>query len=183
MTVLNDILDLSKMEFNHLDLHYEQTDLRAVIGNAIGITAHQAHSKGLNVYVNIDDKLAPTVLIDNLRLRQVLLNLITNAIKFTSEGEVSLQVSVDNINEAEQFVTIVISDTGIGMDEKQTGRLFSPFTQGDSSVTRRYGGSGLGLVISERLIKLMGGAISLESTLGFGTHASIKLLVRKSPSP
>lgn len=183
MTVLNDILDLSRIEFNHVDLVYQDVDLRSLISNVFGILAHQAHAKGLRVSVNISAQLHTLIHTDDSRLRQVLLNLLSNAIKFTSDGSVSLSVLVENVGVDEQVIKIAISDTGIGMDESQLKRLFKPFSQGDTSITRRYGGTGLGLVISQRIVQLLGGDVVLNSVLGSGATAELRLPVKTRSDP
>lgn len=149
MTVLNDVLDLSKIEFNQMQLNFQPYDLRALVSSVMGVMAHQAHVKGLRVRVSISPTLARTINVDDMRLRQVLLNLLSNAIKFTAEGTVSLCVAVTRSAPNTQDILITVSDTGPGMSESQLERIFKPFTQGDASITRRYGGTGLGLVISQ----------------------------------
>jgi len=180
MTVLNDVLDLSKIEFNQLQLHQQPTDLRALISSVMGIMSHQAHAKGLRVRVTISPALASSVEVDDMRLRQVLLNLMSNAIKFTSVGTVSIKVTVSRSSESTQHLAISVNDTGAGMSDSQRERIFKPFTQGDASITRRYGGTGLGLVISQHLVRLMGGELTLESDEGVGTRVTIALPVSAS---
>ncbi|MFB3305998.1 ATP-binding protein [Pseudomonas sp. AMR01] len=177
MTVLNDVLDLSKIEFNQLQLHNQKTDLRTLLSSVMGVMAHQAHAKGLRVRVSISPMLAHTINVDDMRLRQVLLNLLSNAIKFTAIGTITLKVAVTLSNPDSQRIIISVSDTGPGMDNSQKERIFKPFTQGDTSITRRYGGTGLGLVISQHLVELMGGELSLDSEVGVGTRVAIMLPV------
>lgn len=180
MTVLNDVLDLSKIEFNQLQLHLQPTDLRALISSVVGVMAHQAHAKGLRVRVIISPTLASSVEVDDMRLRQVLLNLISNAIKFTAAGIVSIKVAVIRSSDSTQDLAISVADTGPGMSDSQRENIFQPFTQGDASITRRYGGTGLGLVISRHLVRLMGGELTLESGEGVGTRAAAMLPVSAS---
>ncbi|MGE1153873.1 ATP-binding protein [Pseudomonas kitaguniensis] len=182
MTVLNDVLDLSKIEFNQLKLHYQKTDLRTLISSVVGVMAHQAHAKGLRVRVSISPTLANFINVDDVRLRQVLLNLLSNAIKFTAAGTIRLKVTETLSNHDSPMLAISVSDTGSGMSDLQKERIFKPFTQGDTSITRRYGGTGLGLVISQHLVKLMGGEISLDSKYGIGTEVSIILPLEIFPS-
>lgn len=177
MTVLNDVLDLSKIEFNQMELNFQPCDVRALISSVMGIMAHQAHVKGLRVRVCVAPTLARVLDVDDMRLRQVLLNLLSNAIKFTSDGTVTLNVTVTHSTANTQNILITVSDTGPGMNESQLERVFKPFTQGDASITRRYGGTGLGLVISQHLVRLMGGNLSLESEEGKGAQVSIALPV------
>ncbi|EPM92133.1 response regulator/sensor histidine kinase [Pseudomonas syringae pv. actinidiae ICMP 18804] len=180
MTVLNDVLDLSKIEFNQMQLNFQPSDLRALVSSVMGVMAHQAHVKGLRVRVSISPTLARTINVDDMRLRQVLLNLLSNAIKFTAEGTVSLCVAVTRSAPNTQDILITVSDTGPGMSESQLERIFKPFTQGDASITRRYGGTGLGLVISQHLVRLMGGELRLDSEEGLGAQVSIVLPVEVS---
>lgn len=178
MTVLNDILDLSKIEFNQLELSFQRTDLRALISSIMGVMAHQAHIKGVRVRVAISPVLANAVDIDDMRLRQVLTNLLSNAIKFTAIGSILLEVVATDDGPGHQKLIITVYDTGQGMNSAQLERVFKPFTQGDESITRRYGGTGLGLVISRHLVTLMGGELNLYSKEGEGTQASIVLTVK-----
>ncbi|NVZ59987.1 transporter substrate-binding domain-containing protein [Pseudomonas edaphica] len=180
MTVLNDVLDLSKIEFNQLQLQKQPTDLRALISSVTGIMAHQAHAKGLRVRVSISPALATSVEVDDMRLRQIILNLLSNAIKFTAVGTVSIKVVVTRSSDNTQHLDISINDTGPGMTSSQRERIFKPFTQGDESITRRYGGTGLGLVISQHLVRLMGGELILDSEEGVGTRVSVALPVSTS---
>ncbi|WP_230383648.1 hybrid sensor histidine kinase/response regulator, partial [Pseudomonas savastanoi] len=180
MTVLNDVLDLSKIEFNQLELHRQPTDLRALISSVVGIMAHQAHAKGLRVRITISPALASSVEVDDMRLRQVLLNLLSNAIKFTAVGTVSIKVAVTRSSDTTQHLAISVIDTGLGMSDSQRERIFEPFTQGDASITRSYGGSGLGLVISQHLIRLMGGELALETEEHVGTNVTVVLPVSAS---
>jgi len=182
MTVLNDVLDLSKIEFNQLQLHLQPTDLRALISSVMGIMAHQAHAKGLRVRITISPALASSVEVDDMRLRQVLLNLLSNSIKFTAVGTVSIKVAVTRSSDSTQHLAISVADTGPGMSDSQQERIFKPFTQGDASITRRYGGTGLGLVISQHLVRLMGGELTLESEEGVGTRVTVVLPVSASSS-
>jgi len=177
MTVLDDVLDLSKIEFNQLQLHSQKTDLRKLLSNVMGVMAHQAHAKGLRIRVSISPVLAHAINIDDMRFRQVLLNLLSNAIKFTAVGTISVKVTVTRSNPDSQVLAISVSDTGPGMSKSQKERIFKPFTQGDTSITRRYGGTGLGLVITKHLVDLMGGELSLDSEEGIGTSVSIVLPV------
>ncbi|NWC91055.1 transporter substrate-binding domain-containing protein [Pseudomonas sp. IPO3778] len=180
MTVLNDVLDLSKIEFNQFQLHHQKTDLRALISSVMGIMAHQAHAKGLRVRVVISPALASSIDVDDMRLRQILLNLLSNAIKFTAVGTVLVKVAVTRSTSDAQNLAISVNDTGPGMSNSQRERIFKPFTQGDASITRRYGGTGLGLVISQHLVRLMGGELTLDSEEGTGTQVTIALPVSAS---
>ncbi|MGF6495038.1 two-component system sensor histidine kinase EvgS [Luteibacter sp. 621] len=169
MHILDDVLDFSKIEAGHLALDPRPSDPRALVEDAVAIMVGQAQAKGLSIQVNIDDALAPAVLVDDGRLRQVLLNLIGNAIKFTAAGHVSVDVHVDQEHGGRQRIRFVVSDTGIGIHAAKLRHIFAPFSQAESSTTRRFGGTGLGLSISRRLIERMGGHIVVQSEPGKGT--------------
>ena len=186
--ILDDVLDFSKIEAGHLTLDARPADPRAIVEGAVAIMAGQAERKGLKLIAHLDEALASSVLVDDGRLRQVLLNLLGNAIKFTSDGEVSIEVSVAEQVGARQRLVIVVTDTGIGIHTAKLRHVFAPFSQAESSTTRRFGGTGLGLSISRRLIERMGGHIGIESEPGQGTRVTVTLelpvieLSRKSES-
>ncbi len=170
--LLNDILDLSKVEAGRLDLEsiaFEVPDLVAELAAVVGPTAA---SKGLDLVVDVAPTVPCRLVGDPLRLGQVLLNLVGNAVKFTDRGEVVVTMTADGPDPQAVRVSCTIRDTGIGMDAATQARLFEPFSQGDKSITRRFGGSGLGLAISRRLVTLMGGRLWLESEPGAGTSVS-----------
>jgi PAS domain S-box-containing protein len=168
LTLINDILDFSKIEAGHLELESVDFDAVALIESAADTVVLRAVEKGVEVLVDIDPALPRYVRGDPSRLRQVLLNLIGNAIKFTERGEI--RVGARPITDGGRARTRVeVRDTGIGMNADQVSRLFAPFSQADSSMTRRFGGTGLGLSITKRLIEAMGGKIWVESELGRGS--------------
>jgi CheY-like chemotaxis protein/anti-sigma regulatory factor (Ser/Thr protein kinase) len=169
LNILNDILDLSKIEAGKLDLDCIPFDLEAEIENAAKSLAVQAHRKGVELVCDVSAETPRMVSGDPDRLRQVLTNLISNAIKFTSEGEVVVAVSIEA--EAADTLTLkfTVSDTGIGIPKAKQAAIFDAFTQADGSMTRRYGGTGLGLTICVRLIEMMGGVIRVESEVGTGS--------------
>ena len=167
--IINDILDFSKIEAERLEVETIDFYLEDVINNVSSVTGHKAHEKGIE-YLFVTSKLVPVSLKgDPLRLSQILINLVNNAIKFTEKGEVIVRTEV--LNEITTFVRLKFSieDTGIGMTKEQSSKLFQAFTQADSSTTRKYGGTGLGLSISKRLIEMMGGSIYIESEIGVGS--------------
>jgi PAS domain S-box-containing protein len=169
MTVINDILDFSKMEAGKLELDPIDFTSRDAIGDAANAVALRAHQKGLELIVDIDAAVPLTLRGDPGRLRQILLNLLGNAIKFTDRGEVVLRVTSAAATPRDVVLHVAISDTGVGIPPDRQQRIFEAFTQVDGSTTRKYGGTGLGLTISSRLVQLMGGRISVESELGRGS--------------
>ncbi|AUT50744.1 ATP-binding protein [Paraburkholderia caribensis] len=175
LQILDDLLDYSKIEAGRLTIESEPIDLRDLVDTAVGLLAGRAHEKGLKVRVDIDPQIAATLRGDSVRLRQILFNLLGNAIKFTPRGEVDVNVKVVEESEAGQTVEMTVVDTGIGIAPEVQARLFEPFMQAESSTTRRFGGTGLGLTICRKLIALMGGTLSLSSTPGKGTHMTLRL--------
>ena len=164
--LINDILDLSKVEASQLELERTRFSLNDLLGKVTEMVTVRAHEKGLALVCEIAPEVPGDLVGDPTRLRQVLLNLVGNAIKFTESGEVTLRVTLDVESQVPGALRFTISDTGIGISGEKLGTVFERFTQADSSTTRRYGGSGLGLTISKRLVELMGGRISVESAVG-----------------
>ncbi|MDP2241198.1 MAG: PAS domain S-box protein [Burkholderiales bacterium] len=169
LNLINDILDLSKVEASQLELEQTGFSLNDHLDKAIEMVAPRAREKGLSLVWEIAPDVNTDLVGDPTRLRQVLLNLLGNAIKFTNSGEVSLRVGRDPDPAAPTALLFKVSDTGIGISTAQQGRVFERFTQADSSTTRRFGGTGLGLTISKRLVELMGGRIWVESEVGKGS--------------
>ena len=165
--LINDILDLSKVEASQLELERTGFSLKDLLGRVTEMVAIRAHEKGLALVCDIAPNVHNDLIGDPTRLRQVLLNLLGNAIKFTESGEVALRVTPEA--DSPRLLRFTISDTGIGIPGEKLGAVFERFTQADSSTTRRYGGSGLGLTISKRLVELMGGRIWVESDVGKGS--------------
>lgn len=180
LTVINDILDYSKVEAGKLDIEMIEFDLHATVTQAIDLLALRAEEKGIELICQIDTMVPRRVRGDPGRLRQVLLNLAGNAIKFTERGEVSVLVTQSFGSGQRNLVRFEVRDTGIGMPEEALGRLFQPFGQIDASTTRRFGGTGLGLSISKRLVELMGGEIGVESALGKGSMFWFSLQLERS---
>jgi hypothetical protein len=177
LQILDDLLDYSKIEAGRLTLETEPFDLRDLVDAAVGLLAARAHEKGLKVRVDIEPQVAAVVRGDSVRLRQILFNLLGNAIKFTPAGEVDVRVSVVQRTEAGQSLEITVEDTGIGIAPEVQARLFEPFVQAESSTTRRFGGTGLGLTICRKLVDLMGGSLELHSTPEVGTRMTLRLLM------
>jgi len=169
LNLINDILDLSKVEASQLELEQTGFSLNDLLEKVIEMVALRAQEKGLALVCEIAPNVPTDLVGDPTRLRQVLLNLLGNAIKFTESGEVSLRVTPDAGSSIPTAFQFKVSDTGIGIQDEILGRVFERFTQADSSTTRRFGGSGLGLTISKRLVELMGGRIWAESEVGKGS--------------
>lgn len=169
LSVINDILDYSKIESGHMELEQEKFDLVHPVEETLELLADKAHSKGLELLYEVIDPVPKTVIGDVTRIRQILVNLVGNAIKFTTEGEVV--VTVKQLEEKVEKVTLELSvrDTGEGIPKEKLNRLFRSFSQVDASTTRKHGGTGLGLAISKRLVELHGGSIRVESEVGQGT--------------
>ncbi len=172
LTVINDILDFSKIEAGKIDLDVIDFNLRDCVEEALKTFAASADSKGLELLCEITPEVPEMVMGDPGRLRQVLLNLVSNAIKFTSSGEVALRVELESEDRETRVLRFSVTDTGIGIAAEKLESIFSPFTQADSSTTRKYGGTGLGLTISSRLADMMGGRIWAESEVGRGARFS-----------
>jgi signal transduction histidine kinase/DNA-binding NarL/FixJ family response regulator len=168
--LVNDILDFSKIEAGKLELDIVDFDLASMMESVSGIWRTQIASKGLAFSVAIDPAVAPVIRTDPTRLRQVLFNLISNALKFTEQGEIAIRVGLDAAGPDGRKLLFEVCDTGIGLSSEQAARLFEKFTQADGSTTRKYGGTGLGLAICRQLVSLMGGAIAVESEPGKGSR-------------
>jgi adenylate cyclase len=173
LELINDVLDLSKIEAGKLELHYEDVDLAALIAEVAGAAEPLAAKNDNRLLIERPDDIG-TMQCDATRLRQIVLNLLSNACKFTEKGTVSLTVSRESAGDAE-WLNFRVSDTGIGMTPEQVAKLFQEFTQADSSTTRKYGGTGLGLAITDRLCRMLGGTVTVESEPGVGTSFSARL--------
>ncbi len=173
--LINDILDFSKIEAGRLDLEAIDFDLRAVIEDVIELLAEPAEQKALSLGCRVDHALPPLLRGDPGRLRQIVTNLVSNAVKFTERGEVLVDVQVLAAEPDGALLRIEVTDSGIGMSEATLEQLFQPFTQADASTTRVYGGTGLGLAISHQLAALMGGDLTVRSRLGAGSTFTLTL--------
>lgn len=173
--ILDDILDFSKIEADAMTLENAPLDVRSLVDDILLLVSDMSHGKGLFLRSHIAADLAGQHSGDSVRIRQILLNLITNAIKFTESGSVSVRVDAVDMDDGTQKVVFQVVDTGIGISRDRQERLFSPFTQADASTTRRYGGTGLGLSICRKLTELMGGTIGLESEPGVGTRVTLEI--------
>jgi len=177
LQLINDILDFSRLDAGRLELEDTTFELRQVLRDSIDLMATQASAKGLQLGLEVADDVPPRVVGDPHRLRQVLLNLLGNGIKFTAEGAVRLSVRLVRGEGAAMRIGFAVTDTGIGIAPDALGKLFTEFTQVDSSISRRFGGSGLGLAICRRLIERMGGSISVESVAGVGSTFRFDVLL------
>ena len=181
LTVINDILDFSKIESGNMELEMISFDLRGCIEAVLDLFSAKASAIGLDLVYQIDPQVPSQVVGDSQRLRQILLNLVGNAIKFTHQGEIFISVSLSKTLENQDMeLRFAIQDTGIGIPEDKIHKLFVAFSQVDSSHTRKYGGTGLGLIISQRLVNLMGGEIGVESTVNKGTCFHFTIIVKTS---
>lgn len=180
LTIINDILDFSKIDAGRIVLETAAFNLRACIRDAVDLLMDRAVRKGIHLSYFLAPDVSPIINGDATRLRQVLVNLISNAIKFTHQGHVSVSVQVAERRPIEDMLQITVRDTGIGVAEKDFDRLFEPFVQGDASTTRFFGGTGLGLAISKQLCELMGGAIWIESEVGVGSAFHFTMVAKMS---
>lgn len=183
LQVINDVLDFSKIEAGQMALVNSRFSLDELLKPVAAIMMVNGTKADLELVIGTEPGMPAAYLGDALRIQQVLINLVGNAIKFTERGEVSLHVDVPASDSAGTTLRFIISDTGIGMTEEQQGNLFMPFTQADESTTRRFGGTGLGLTISRRLVDMMGGAIDVRSELGKGSVFCVTLPVSLAPAP
>ncbi len=169
LAIINNILDLSKIEGSMMELEHQPFALRDIIEESMTLIAAIASEKGLNTAYDTDKNTPKVILGDPTRLRQILVNLLSNAVKFTEKGEVVISVFSRKLEGDNFEIHFAVKDTGIGVPEDKLGRLFQSFSQVDASTTRRYGGTGLGLVISKKLVEMMGGKIWIESEVGRGS--------------
>ncbi|GAC1703392.1 MAG: hypothetical protein NVS9B4_11480 [Candidatus Acidiferrum sp.] len=184
LTVINDILDFSKMEAGKVDLEILNFSLRESIEDTLKTLSVRADEKGLELMCEVGPEVPEMVSGDVHRLRQVLVNLVGNAIKFTAEGEVAVKVQAASVKAGEGLLEFIVSDTGIGISPEKKKSIFDPFSQADASTTRKYGGTGLGLTISTRLVGMMGGTIWVEGEMGRGSqfHFTTRLGVAEGPA-
>ncbi|MBI1891885.1 MAG: response regulator [Burkholderiales bacterium] len=184
--IINDILDFSKIEAGKLDVEAVPFSIDDVLTNLAGVTSQKAVDKQLEYLFHVPHDMPHHFVGDPLRLGQVLINLVNNAIKFTEKGEVEVSCAMleNETDKGEARLRFAVRDTGIGMTQEQKARLFQPFTQADGSTSRKYGGTGLGLSISQRLVELMGGSIDLETEAGKGTtfYFTLTLPLAEQPS-
>ncbi len=183
MTVINDILDFSKIEAGKVSLEQIDIELKSLIREIISLHSANARNKGLDLSFEYDNKVPAHLLGDPARISQVLSNLLGNAIKFTRQGGILIKAALKEESASDVLVQVSVKDSGIGISAEQQTRLFQSFSQADVSTTRKYGGTGLGLVISKALVELMGGEISVASQVGHGTIFTFTLRMPKQPCP
>src|SRR5690554_4341190 len=180
--IVNDILDFAKIEAGKLSIEKIPFDIEEVLASLADMFAYRAYDKNLEFIINLPPNIPTRLIGDPLRLNQVLVNLVSNAIKFTDDGEIVITVTLLDITDDEVYLRLSVTDTGIGMDEEQRARLFNAFTQADTSTTRRFGGTGLGLAISQRIVKLMNQhGLGVISSLGQGSTFFLELRLPMQP--
>ncbi|MEH1817634.1 MAG: GAF domain-containing protein [Nostoc sp.] len=183
LSLINEILDLSKLEAGEMALETLDFDLSTCVEEVVELLAPSAHNKGLEIAALIEHNVPTHLKGDTGRLRQILMNLISNAIKFTSTGEVLVQAELRSFSSTTATIHFDITDTGLGISPEDQRKLFTPFTQVDASTTRKYGGTGLGLAICKQLVTLMGGVIGVESQVGKGSNFWFEVLFTKQVEP
>lgn len=175
LTLINDILDFSKIEAGKVELDHTAFDIHETLGDSMKGLGFRAHGKGLELALRVDQRIPKYLRGDPGRLRQIVINLVGNAIKFTEEGEVVLEIECEQVSDSHALLRFAVVDTGIGIAEEHCSKIFEEFEQADASTTRRFGGTGLGLAISSRLVRLMNGRIWVESELGKGSKFQFEL--------
>ncbi|NQZ82978.1 MAG: response regulator [Colwellia sp.] len=180
LNLINDILDFSKIEAGKLTIENTPFKLEKLLQRSVNLSAISAHSKGLELITDVDNQLPQVLVGDPLRLQQIIVNLVNNAVKFTEKGAVCIKATLNEETEDKITIQFSVIDTGIGMTQEQQGKMFQSFSQADESVTRKYGGTGLGLAISKQLCELMQGEIWLESEKGVGSIFSFSVTLDKA---
>ncbi|MDD9179352.1 MULTISPECIES: ATP-binding protein [Aliivibrio] len=175
LILISDILDISKIEAGNLALHTHNCNLREIIFDIVSIGIPKATEKNLELIIKLSPNLPDYLLLDDHRIRQILMNLTSNAIKFTHQGSITISADFIPTEGRNGYINISVSDTGIGIEKEAQAKIFKPFIQEDSSITRQYGGTGLGLAITQQLIGLMGGKLILESKKGHGSTFSFSI--------
>ncbi|MDF4805052.1 ATP-binding protein, partial [Vibrio parahaemolyticus] len=170
LALLNDILDLSKIESGRLELSLVEADIREVVYQSVILFQSKATSKQLELDISLDENIPARVMVDDHRIKQIITNLVSNAVKFTEQGYISVDVSYEEaLEQGRGSLTFLIKDSGIGIERDKLATIFEPFTQEDEGVSRQFGGTGLGLAICRQLVSMMGGKLVATSTKGVGT--------------
>lgn len=182
LSLINDVLDISKIEAGKIDLEKTGFNLEDHIGAVMSLMGVKAGEKGLDLKFNIEEGVPSWIYGDPFRLRQVIINLVNNSVKFTDEGRITLNVKPGDVNDETVELIFSVSDTGIGIPQDRIDTLFEAFTQADNSITRKYGGSGLGLAISKKLVELMGGTIKVDSEIGKNSTFSFNAIFKRVSS-
>jgi signal transduction histidine kinase/ActR/RegA family two-component response regulator len=182
LRIIDDILDFSKIEAGKLEVRPEHSSISKLVANVVGIYSGNASSKALTLSAHIDPRISPSVMVDPLRLQQILNNLVSNAIKFTSQGAVEIRAELLDRRDGEDVIQFSVRDTGIGIPPDVQHRLFRPYEQGNAGIAQGFGGTGLGLSIAQRLAGLMGGSIGIESQVGKGTTMKLVLPMPIAPA-
>jgi PAS domain S-box-containing protein len=178
LDVVNDILDLSKVEAGKLALHYEKCNLENIVNQSVDMMKFMAHQKNLELIINIHPSVPFNIWIDAVRLKQILQNLLSNAIKFTTKGQIEIELSASEIVDHESLIKFQVIDTGIGIKKENRTKILEAFTQEDNSTTRNFGGTGLGLTITNSLLKLMDSELKIESTENIGSVFSFDVQIK-----
>jgi len=181
LRIIDDVLDFSKIEAGRMELEETAFSLSELVTSTVQTFRPQAAAKHLRVGATIEPASADALIGDPVRVRQILFNLISNAVKFTEQGSVHVRARTAAVGEGRQHVTLMVTDTGIGMNDAERARLFQPFSQADNSTTRRFGGTGLGLSIVRRLAHLMDGDVVAESAPDQGSIFTVTLALRAAP--
>lgn len=182
LTLLNDILDLSKIESGHLQLSLIETDIREVVYQSMILFQSKATSTQLELNINLDERIPPRIMVDDHRIKQIIMNLVSNAVKFTHEGHISVDVDYqESTTQKSVFLTFRVTDTGVGIERDKLNTIFEPFTQEDEGISRQFGGTGLGLAICRQLVAMMGGKLTATSSKGIGTSFEFSIEVEVLP--
>ncbi|MFD2908265.1 PAS domain S-box protein [Flavobacterium ardleyense] len=180
LDVVNDILDLSKVEAGKLSLHYEQCNLENIVNQSVDMMKFMAHQKNLELIINIHPSVPFNIWIDALRMRQILQNLLSNAIKFTSKGQIEIELTASELTDDKSLIKFQVKDTGIGIKKANRNKILEAFTQEDNSTTRNFGGTGLGLTITNSLLKLMDSQLEIESEENIGSVFSFEVEIKNA---
>ncbi|EPV1122699.1 ATP-binding protein [Vibrio harveyi] len=183
LTLLNDILDLSKIESGHLQLSLIETDIREVVYQSMILFQSKATSKQLELNINLDERIPARIKVDDHRIKQIVMNLVSNAVKFTEKGCINVDVDYqESTTQKSVFLTFRVSDTGVGIEKDKLDSIFEPFTQEDEGISRQFGGTGLGLAICRQLVAMMGGKLAATSSKGVGTSFEFSIEVEVLPT-